>query len=281
MDDKYLIFFDIDGTIIDNDEQVIPDSTIRTIRELRERGHICMICTGRCKDIWPKEILDIGFDGVVGGCGTHIIYHGEELLHATLPQELQREIADDLVNYHIDGVLEGSAHSYFHREPWMPSVVGFFKTPRPVREIEKVKTGEASPVSPEFEAGRIEFLDADPLDFDKMALWYDETGDMAGFKDKYEDRFDFIERDPTFYEIVPKGYSKATGITFMCKHLGVSKERTIGVGDSTNDLPMLKLTGISIAMGDGNPAIFPEVDYVTAAVLDDGIEKAMKHFGLI
>ena len=281
MDDKYLIFFDIDGTIIDNDEQVIPDSTIRTIRELRERGHICMICTGRCKDIWPKEILDIGFDGVVGGCGTHIIYHGEELLHATLPQELQREIADDLVNYHIDGVLEGSAHSYFHREPWMPPVVGFFKTPRPVREIEKVKTGEASPVSPEFEAGRIEFLDANPLDFDKMALWYDETGDMAGFKEKYEDRFDFIERDPTFYEIVPKGYSKATGITFMCEHLGVSKERTIGVGDSTNDLPMLKLTGISIAMGDGNPAIFPEVDYVTAAVLDDGIEQAMKHFGLI
>ena len=136
-------------------------------------------------------------------------------------------------------------------------------------------------VSPEFEAGRIEFLDAEVLDFDKMALWYDETGDMAGFKEKYEDRFDFIERDPTFYEIVPKGYSKATGITFMCEHLGVSKERTIGVGDSTNDLPMLKLTGISIAMGDGNPAIFPEVDYVTAAVLDDGIEKAMKHFGLI
>ena len=279
--EKYLIFFDIDGTLIDNNEQLVPESTIRSIHALRENGHICMICTGRCGDIWPKEILDIGFDGIVGGCGTHIIYHGEELLHATLPQELQREIADDLVKYHVDGVLEGSAHSYFHREPWMPAVVGFFKEPRPVREIQKVINGEASPVSPEFEAGRVEFLDSETLDFDKMALWFDETGDMAGFKKKYEDRFDFIERDPTFYEIVPKGYSKATGIAFICEHLGMTKERTIGVGDSTNDLPMLKYVGISIAMGDGNPDIFPEVDYVTSAVLDDGIEKAFKHYGLL
>ena len=274
MDDKYLVFFDIDGTILDNEEQVVPDSTIRSIRRLRELGHQCIICTGRCRDIWPKEILDIGFDGVVGGCGTHIIYHDEELLHATLPQELQREIAADLVNYHIDGVLEGSAHSYFHHEPWMPEVVGFFKTPRPKRDLGKS-------VSPEFEAGRIEFLDAEVLDFDKMALWFDETGDMAGFRKKYEDRFDFIERDPTFYEIVPRGYSKATGIRFMCDHLGIPQERTIGFGDSTNDLPMLHYTAISIAMGDGNPAIFDEVDYVTAAVLEDGIEKALVHYGLL
>ncbi|MBO4395646.1 MAG: Cof-type HAD-IIB family hydrolase [Eubacterium sp.] len=274
MNDKYLIFFDIDGTILDNDEQVVPDSAIRSIRLLRERGHQCMICTGRCRDIWPKEILDIGFDGVVGGCGTHIIYHDKELLHATLPQELQREIADDLVKYHIDGVLEGSAHSYFHHEPWMPEVVGFFKAPRPKRDLGKS-------VSPEFEAGRIEFLDAEVLDFDKMALWFDETGDMAGFRKKYEDRFDFIERDPTFYEIVPKGYSKATGIQFMCDYLNVPREKTIGFGDSTNDLPMLQIVGVSVAMGDGNPAIFPEVDYVTDAVLADGIEKALVHFGLL
>ncbi len=272
--EKYLIFFDIDGTILDNEEQVVPLSTIETIKELRKAGHQCFICTGRCRDIWPKEILDIGFDGVVGGCGTHIIYHDEELLHHTLSDELKREIADDLVNFHIDGVLEGSAHSYFHREPWMPTVVGFFKTPRPKRDIGKK-------VSPEFEAGRIEFLDAENLDFDKMALWFDKTGDMDGFKEKYEDRFDFIKRDPTFYEIVPKGFSKATGIDFVCRHLGVDKKYTMGFGDSTNDLPMLEYTEISVAMGDGNPDIFDRVDYVTDAVMKDGIAKAIRHYGLL
>ena len=59
----------------------------------------------------------------------------------------------------------------------------------------------------------------------------------------------------------------ASGIEFMCEHLGVPRERTIGFGDSTNDLTMLEYVKLSIAMGDGNPDIFPEVDYVTAAVL--------------
>ncbi|MBR6229342.1 MAG: Cof-type HAD-IIB family hydrolase [Eubacterium sp.] len=274
MTEKYLIFFDIDGTILDNEYQVVPDSTVRAIAALREKGHRCLLCTGRCRDIWPKEILDIGFDGVVGGCGTHIIYHDEELLHATLEPALMRELADDLVRFHIDGVLEGSAHSYFHREPWMPAVVGFFKEPRPTRDIGRS-------VSPEFEQGKIEFLDSPTLDFDKMALWFDETGDMDSFKEKYADRFDFIERDPTFYEVVPTGYSKASGIEFICRHLGVPRERTMSFGDSTNDLPMLRYTQVSVAMGDGNPDIFPEVDYVTEPVMEDGIEKALQHFGLL
>ena len=44
---------------------------------------------------------------------------------------------------------------------------------------------------------------------------------------------------------------------------------------------MLKFTAISIAMGDGNPDIFPEVDYVTDAVMNDGIEKALIRYGLL
>lgn len=125
------------------------------------------------------------------------------------------------------------------------------------------------------------FWDDDELVFDKMALWFDDSSDMAAFKAKYEDRFSFILRDPTFYEIVPKEYSKATGIEFLCRKLGIDRENTIGVGDSTNDLPMLSYTGISVAMGSGNPDIFPVVDYVTAAVMEDGIEKALKKYKII
>ena len=73
--------------------------------------------------------------------------------------------------------------------------------------------------------------------------------------------------DPFFYEVVPKGYSKATGIEFICRYLQVPRERTIGFGYSTNDLPMLAFTQISVAMGDGNPDIFSKVDYVTDSVM--------------
>ena len=88
--------------------------------------------------------------------------------------------------------------------------------------------------------------DAD-LNFDKMALWFDESSDMKSFKEQWENTFDFILRDPTFYEVVPKGYSKATGIDFLCKRLEIDRAHTVGIGDSTNDLTMLDFTGISIS----------------------------------
>ena len=261
---QHLLFFDIDGTLLDDEEKVVPESAVNALRKVRENGHLTFICTGRCKNIWPQEILDIGFDGVVGGCGTNIFYHDEELLHATLPPELQREIADDLTRWHIDGVLEGKVKAYFRRDYWMPVVKAIFE-----------ENGMFSELCQNC------WEDEEVPEFDKMALWFDESSDMAAFKEKYEDRFTFILRDPTFYEVVPKDYSKATGIAFLCDKLGISRENTMGFGDSTNDLPMLEYTGVSIAMGSGNPDIFPVVDYVTAPVMKDGIEQALKKYNLL
>lgn len=259
----YMIFFDIDGTLLDEKEGIVPDSTVRALQQAKRAGHLIFLCTGRCQAIWPKDILALGFDGVVGGCGTNIYYHGEELLHATLDPQLQLELARDLTTFHIDGVLEGQKTAYFRRDYWMPVVKAIFE--------------ENGTLSAECQL----FWEDGKLDFDKMALWFDGSSDMAAFKAKYEDRFDFILRDPTFYEVVPKGYSKATGIAFLCEKLGIDRQYTMGVGDSTNDLPMLDYVGISVAMGSGNPAIFSSVDYVTAPVMDDGIEKALKHYQLI
>jgi len=260
---QHMIFFDIDGTLMDDKLNVVPESAVRALRQARANGHLLFVCTGRCKAIWPEEILSIGFDGVVGGCGTNIYYHDEEIYHATLNSALQREIADDLTKFHIDGVLEGKEDAYFRRDYWMPFVKVIFE--------------ENGTFSPQCQR----FWDDEELNFDKMALWFDESSDMASFKAKYEDRFDFILRDPTFYEVVPKQCTKATGIAFLCEKLGINKENTMSFGDSTNDLPMLKYTGISIAMGNGNPDIFPVVDYVTDGVMEDGIEKALKHYGII
>lgn len=261
---QYMLFFDIDGTLWDEETGEIPESTVRALRQARANGHLLFICTGRCKAIWPKDILDIGFDGVVGGCGTDIYYHGEELFHATLDSKLQQEIADDLTRWHIDGVLEGKVESYFRKDYWMPFVKNIY-------EKNSIYSSDCS----------LFWEDKEELQFDKMALWFDASSNMDAFREKYEDRFDFILRDPTFYEVVPKGCSKATGIEFLCQHLAIDRTQTVGVGDSTNDLPMLAYTGISIAMGSGNPDIFSAVDFVTDAVMEDGIEKALQHYSFI
>lgn len=260
--ESQILFFDIDGTLIDEEKDMVPESAKQALRQAKENGHILFICSGRCRAIIPKEVLDLGFDGMVGGCGTYIEYKGTELFHHQLAPELQKEMIHDLLAHHIDGVLEGKDCSAFRRDYWMPVVKNIF-------------TENGS-----FTAKTQCFWDEE-FSFDKMALWFDESSDMAGFQKKYAGQFEFIERDPTFFEVVPKGISKASGMRFVCSQLGVDQTRTVAFGDSANDISMLRCAHTSVAMGGGNPILFDLVDHVTSPVMEDGIAKAMRHLKLI
>lgn len=266
--EKKILFFDIDGTLIDEEQDVIPESAVRALRRAKEKGHFLFLCSGRCLAIIPDEVMGIGFDGMVGGCGTYIEYEGKELYHHTLPEELQKSVIADLQRCHIDGVLEGKDCSAFRRDYWMPVVKAIF-----------AENGELAK-NKSFTAKTQCYWD-ERCSFDKMALWFDESSDMESFRAKYAEEFDFILRDPTFYEVVPRGISKASGMQFVCERLGIDKRNTVAFGDSSNDISMLQNAGVSVAMGGGNPVLFELVDYVTSAVMEDGIERALKKLEII
>ena len=90
-----------------------------------------------------------------------------------------------------------------------------------------------------------------------------------------------IDRGNTGWEVVPVGYTKATGIECLRKKLGVALENCYAFGDSRNDLSMLRHVPNSIAMGNASEDVKAACAWVTARPEEDGIEKAMAHFGLI
>ena len=80
-------FFDIDGTLWD-EKNFIPDSTRRAIKELRENGVLTFLNSGRCRAfINNKDLLSLGFDGIVSGCGTMIELHDDVIYKKILPEE--------------------------------------------------------------------------------------------------------------------------------------------------------------------------------------------------
>ena len=93
--------------------------------------------------------------------------------------------------------------------------------------------------------------------------------------------FTFIEREGSFWEAVPKGFSKATGIKYLLDYYKIPIENAYVFGDSNNDLEMLQYVPNSIAMGVCSPEVKAIASYRTARVEEDGIRKAMEHFGII
>jgi Cof subfamily protein (haloacid dehalogenase superfamily) len=260
--DKKILFFDIDGTILSHRTYEVSENTRYAIRQAQDKGHVLMINTGRVNSFVDKTVLNLGFDGFICGCGTHIIYKGEELFHTELSKDLAQALLKDLREYRIEAVLEGSRKVYCDYHSTSPIITGM---------IDLVNKHQ-------FNVGS---WDEPDIIFDKLCIWSDEDDGAKQFHEKYKDILDFIDREGRLYEIVPKGYSKASGMDFMLKKLGIPHENTFAFGDGENDLPMLTYAKHSIAMGNAPQSIKDIATYVTEDVDQHGIEQALKHFHLI
>ena len=74
-----VVFFDIDGTIVDEKTQQIPQSAIDAVSTLTERGHIPVINTGRPYCHIDPRVRQMAFPAWVCGCGMEVLYQGNWL----------------------------------------------------------------------------------------------------------------------------------------------------------------------------------------------------------
>jgi hypothetical protein len=84
--------------------------------------------------------------------------------------------------------------------------------------------------------------------------------------------------DPNNLEVNPCGVSKAAGLAEVCRELGIRMEDAMAVGDSLNDLAMIRQAGIGVAMGNAQPAVKRAADAVVAGNEEDGVAEAIRRF---
>lgn len=259
---KY-IFFDIDGTIWD-EKNNIPDSTREAISLLKANGHKTFICSGRGRaNIASKDLLGLGFDGIIASCGNHIEMDGEILYEVILDEKLLTKSIKVLAENDIPVVFEGPEDHWIDEERFEDdSYIEYLRS----------QMGEHARCLNGYEKGmRVNKFSA--------AMRHKENYPKA--KAILEQDFTLIEHPEGIVEFIPKGSSKATGIQWICDRFGVAIEDTYAVGDSSNDLDMLKMAGHGIAMGNGSDIAKETAEYITTDIHDDGIYNAMKHYRLI
>ena len=259
---KKILFFDIDGTLW-NHHNEIPDSTIAAIKQARKNGHLAFICSGRARGyIRDEELLGIGFDGIVSGCGTMAEYNGEILDYYQLDVGLLNRTIEIVRKYGMKPILEGREYLYFDNEDFETNLYG-----KKLKSELKERWRQIKEYQGVWEASK---LSCDTRDADRENC----------FKELEKD-FDFIIHNENICEIVPKGYHKGVGMRKVCEKLGIDTKDTFAFGDSVNDIGMFLTAGTGVAMGNGSNEIKAVADYVTDSMNHDGIWKACKHFGII
>ncbi len=114
----------------------------------------------------------------------------------------------------------------------------------------------------------------------KFGFATEDTDRLKLVRDRLEDWgiFEITNSNLTNLELNPKGISKASGIMEVCNLLGIKMQEVIAMGDSQNDMTMIKEAGLGIAMGNAQDAVKLAADTITATNQEDGVAKAIQKY---
>ena len=83
---------------------------------------------------------------------------------------------------------------------------------------------------------------------------------------------------PFCIETMPLGVGKDTSLEILLRAKGLTPANLMACGDGWNDLPMIRLAGMGVAMGNAQPPVKAAASYLTADNDHDGVGLAVEKF---
>lgn len=253
------IFFDIDGTLVSFKSHTVPESARRAIARLREQGVKVFIATGRLMK-HVAIVNDIEVDGYITVNGGYCITSaGEVIFESAFPRATVERVIDLSEQYGFD--LNVMTHqdmyvsSMGERVQKIASMINIMPTVADVRVI--AATQPVVQMCP--------YISRE-LEQEIMPLLPDCVGSR------------WIE---TFMDLNVRGVDKSLGIQQVMNYYGLTMAEAMAFGDGGNDLPMVRDAAVGVAMGNACDELKVVADYITSSVDEDGVSRALEHFGLI
>ena len=257
-----LICFDLDNTLLDHSNFKIPDSAMRAVSLLKEKGHIVVIATGRDMDnYYSRKYLElIGPRARIDQNGARVIADGEVLTEHWIDKGLLRRMMDYAASHGVGLGCTINDEDYY-------------VNPDRVREAETNRFGSC---------GR-QFQDPElllslPI---RTVAFIGTNQEAAAMEAAFPEVTLRVFSIDYGADVIENGFSKAEGLKTLCAHYQIPMSETLAFGDSMNDLEILKEAAVGIAMGNAREALKKAADYVTDHIAEDGIWNACVHFGLI
>ena len=262
MNQRYALFFDIDGTLVSFNTHEIPPSTILALTQAKANGSRVYIATGRP----PIIITNLGaiehlIDGYITTNGA-LCYVGDKLV-ACQPISM-----DDVMTCINDSKEKGYSLIVVGRKDVAVldpkgDVDRIFRQMLAVKNLDK-----ASPLEVVLQQDILQLTPFFPSAYEPEL--------MARMPKCVSGRW-----HPEFTDITANGADKGKGILAIAKHEGFNPNHTIAFGDGGNDTSMILQAGIGVAMGNAIDELKQQADYVTTTVDDDGILNALRHLKVI
>ncbi|MBQ7492454.1 MAG: HAD family phosphatase [Clostridia bacterium] len=258
-----LIATDLDNTLLDR-KGAVPPATLRMVKKARVMGVPTAVVTGRSYASAGVIARRLGGNApVICYNGAMILREGEEapLYESYVPQEVvggilafakERGIYVQLYDHHV--IVVERLRRDAHPDPDLPFTA--------CREA-----GDFSEMPP-FPTPKL--LLAAPAEQVPVL--------QAQLEARYGDRAYFAQSEPYLIEVMAKGTHKGAALERLAALMGVEKREIMACGDNTNDIPLLKAAGVSVAVANAVPQVKEIATYVCSHERSAGFREAVERF---
>lgn len=266
---KYkMIVMDMDDTLLRHDLSISP-RTKTAIAQAQAKGIKVVLASGRPSSAMVPYAKELALDqygsfivsfngGMIIDCRTNQV-----IFQQTLPKETVHEL------YHISKKHEVFIHTYLDNDIVTPKDNEYTK-------IEKKLTGLPIVEVKDF----CSHVDRHVV----KVLMLSEPSYLKKVESKLRPelghKMNLHISKPYFLEFTDHGIDKAASIGRLLVQLGIPKEEVIAIGDSYNDLSMIEMAGLGVAMGNAPADIKAKADYITDTNMEDGVAKVIEQFVL-
>lgn len=262
-----LIALDLDGTALSSNNEV-QQSTIEAVRWARAQGVRVVVSTGRICSEAAEFARKLGADDEMVTAGGAVLGRASDGLcreRISIPWEtavraaaiLERESLNTMTYIAEDIVL----------------------TPYSEFEFAQYKSNEGYLAAKRVEPSVAAYVATRKLPVDKLFSRCKNPHILRAARQQLEKlpgvRVMSSAKDNV--EVVAPRSDKGAALSRLCAHYGTTLDRTIAIGDSENDLEMLRAVGMPVAMANADDCIKSEAKYITASNNHGGVAQAIYH----
>lgn len=258
MMEKKIVFFDIDGTLLDEKKE-LPRSTVLAVQALREAGVYVAIATGRAPFMFADLRKKLGIDSFVSFNGQYVVFEGSVIYKNPLQRHKLHELKESAhENGHPLVFMDAeNMRASVGDHPYIHESMGSLKFPHP-------------PLDAAYYENRDIY----------QALLFCRPEEEYAYVQAYPE-FRFVRWHSVSTDVLPFGGSKAEGIRKLIERIGIPKEDVYAFGDGLNDMEMLQFVGTGVAMGNAKEEVKKVADLVTKRVDEEGILYGLQQLELI
>lgn len=258
MNSVKIIFFDIDGTLVDHATGQISAKTHETLRRLREKGVLLCVATGRSPAAFP-DFGDSVFDAFCAFNGS-LCYTEEEIIYSNpIPEESVEKLLKNAAA--LERPVSVALRHRLAANGWDVDLADYYA----LANLELT-------VSEDFDAACRERVY-------QMMLGCRETEHEAILRGTEGVKI-AVSWDRAV-DVIPVSSGKGASIAKILAYFNLEPSQAMAFGDSYNDMEMLQTVGKGVAMGNAPAALKAIADDVCDSVSEDGIYNYCTQHGLI